>query len=266
MLRWTVAVLIAANLLFFAWTRGWLDPLVGVDPQGDREPQRLQRQVHPERVQVQPLTASEADAPDDDAASAPARTEPFSTAASEAAAVPGTAGVATGTEGHALACLEAGPFDPGDLQTAEAALRNAGLAPQHWQRLPVAAAPVWLVYMGRFADAATLQHKEAELQRIHVGFDEVQAAPALEPGLSLGRFGDEAAAQDALARLAQRGVRTARVVALKAPSAQQLLRAARLEPALVKQLQSQPWPLPGHRLHPCSATTAAIGSAAASAG
>ena len=54
MLRLAVLVLLLANLLFFAWSRGWLEGLVPVSPQGDREPERAGRQVRPELVRVLP--------------------------------------------------------------------------------------------------------------------------------------------------------------------------------------------------------------------
>jgi hypothetical protein len=58
MLRTLVALLLAANLGFYAWTQGWLDPIVGSPSQGEREPERLKRQVHPERVRLLPAGAA----------------------------------------------------------------------------------------------------------------------------------------------------------------------------------------------------------------
>lgn len=56
MMRGLLALLVVANLLFFAWAQGWL---VGVLPAlplppalSGREPERLQRQVRPESVTV----------------------------------------------------------------------------------------------------------------------------------------------------------------------------------------------------------------------
>lgn len=65
MLRLLVAALLLVNLLFFAWSRGWLDQVVGIPAQGDREPHRLASQVRPELVRLlpptgQPGSASEA--------------------------------------------------------------------------------------------------------------------------------------------------------------------------------------------------------------
>ena len=52
MLRALVIVLLIANGVFFGWSRGWLDGIAGVRANGDREPERLNRQVHPERVML----------------------------------------------------------------------------------------------------------------------------------------------------------------------------------------------------------------------
>ena len=41
------AVLLAANLLFFGFTRGWFDGLLGLQSLGDREPERIANQVRP---------------------------------------------------------------------------------------------------------------------------------------------------------------------------------------------------------------------------
>ena len=53
MMRALAGLLIGANLLFYAWTQGWLGPLAPVPPglQG-REPERLAQQVRPEALTV----------------------------------------------------------------------------------------------------------------------------------------------------------------------------------------------------------------------
>jgi hypothetical protein len=259
MLRWTVALLLVANLAFFAWTRGWLTPVVGVGPQGDREPQRVLQQVHPERVGVL--------GPEAASAALTGRGGPGVPDATDGApgAPAGEAGGALGAGMHpasAVACLEAGPYGPNELHAAQIALAQAGLPPERVHALPAGQQGAWLVYMGRFTDADTLQHKEDELQRIHVAFREVHGAPALEPGLSLGRFGDRAGADDALARLSQRGVRTARVVELPAPAPVRLLRVQDVAPALAARLQTLQWPGAGTGLRPCAAESAGSGASA----
>ena len=84
MLRALLALLVVANLLFFAFTRGWLDGVVGVSALGDREPERLSRQVRPQTIRLLP-TGSAASAPPIDAAVPCYETPTFT--ASDAAAV-----------------------------------------------------------------------------------------------------------------------------------------------------------------------------------
>src|SRR5690554_1255574 len=47
-MRIALLLLVAANLLAFAWGQGWLAPIIG----DVRQPQRMERQVGPERLRV----------------------------------------------------------------------------------------------------------------------------------------------------------------------------------------------------------------------
>jgi hypothetical protein len=57
MLRWLLALLFLANLLMFVVAQGVFGPLPAA---GGREPQHLDRQVHPELVRVRPISPEEA--------------------------------------------------------------------------------------------------------------------------------------------------------------------------------------------------------------
>ena len=57
-MRAWVVILLAANLAFFVWTQGWVSPWLPAPWQGQREPQRLLEQVHPERVAVRRTAAA----------------------------------------------------------------------------------------------------------------------------------------------------------------------------------------------------------------
>ena len=211
-----VVALLVANLAFWAWTQGWLDVLVGASPHGDRDPQRLARQVQPERVRIVRTAAS---APTDSSAAATLETEP---APSAAAANDGN-------------CFEAGPFTPTELVAAEAALVRAALPPGSWSDLRIDRPGAWILYMGRFANREQLAQREEELRRQRQNFEPVRS-PDLEPGLSLGRFDDRAAAESALAQLVQRGVQGVRVLTVAAPATTHLLRVERADAALQAQL------------------------------
>ncbi len=52
MLRLLLAILVLANVLFFGWTAGWLDGLTPWNARGDREPDRMTRQLRPEAVVI----------------------------------------------------------------------------------------------------------------------------------------------------------------------------------------------------------------------
>lgn len=57
MLRALLAALVVANLVFFAYTRGYLDPL-GLRSTGDREPERLANQLRPQSIRLLPMSAA----------------------------------------------------------------------------------------------------------------------------------------------------------------------------------------------------------------
>ena len=54
MLRWILALVVVANLLFLAWSQHWLAPL-GLAPEPAGEPYRLQQQVQPEAIVLRPV-------------------------------------------------------------------------------------------------------------------------------------------------------------------------------------------------------------------
>lgn len=196
MLRAAVVLVIAANLLFFAWARGWLAPVVAPPHAGEREPERLAAQIRPELVRLLPPEAA-----------ASAR----------------------------LACLEAGPFSEGDTGIAEATLLGAGVPAAAWRREAVAQPPVWLVYMGPFADATARRAKEDEVRRLRLEPEEGPPGE-LAQGLVLSRHASKEDAETALAQLMQRGVRTARVVAQPPAPARFWLRVPRADARLQERL------------------------------
>jgi len=210
MLRWFVAALLLANLLFYAWTQGWLDGIAGVRADGDREPERIGRQVHPEAVRILPPQAASQAA----------------SAASEA------------SRSSAAACLEAGPFAADEIGGADAALQSAMPPEQRggWTTVKTERPGAWILYMGKFANREALLKKADELKRRKVAYDEVHAPAALDMGLSIGRYDDRAAAERALAKFGEQGIHTARVAEVSTPGASYLLRAANADAALAARL------------------------------
>lgn len=216
-----VIALLLANLGFLAWSQGWLAPMWPAPSHGAREPERLQAQVRPELIEVlSPKAASAA----------------LSAARAASMAV-----------GEGPLCIEAGPLADASVYAGiEATLTQAGIATDLWQRREATIAPVWAVHLGRFTSAEALRTKSEELRRQGVSAQEMSAPPELAPGLLLGRFESKEAAEAALPRFAERGVRGARVGQLTAAQTRLWLRFERAEPALREQLKTLALPgVPG---------------------
>lgn len=244
MLRAFVALLIALNALFLAWTHGWLDGVLSVRAQGEREPERLARQINPQAVKLLSSAAVQSAL----AASAPA--PEAARAADDAASAPGPTG-----------CLEAGPFTtPAEQRAAADEIKRAALPEGAVASAPVARAGVYMVYMGKYT-ADSLQKKADELKRLKVDFEELRSSPGLEPGFSLGRFADKAAADSRLASLADRGVHTAKVVTLTPPATGIVWRAPQADLALATRLGALKGKNLGAGFAPCAAPAAAASAA-----
>jgi len=65
MLRALLVLLVVANLVFFAFSRGALDGLLGLRALGDREPERLVNQVRPQTIRLLPAGGAASAAPID---------------------------------------------------------------------------------------------------------------------------------------------------------------------------------------------------------
>ncbi|MBX3623209.1 MAG: SPOR domain-containing protein [Rhizobacter sp.] len=211
MLRLLVVVLVLANITFYAWTQGMLDNVVGVRAQGDREPDRLNRQVHPEIIRVMPPPTTGGTAM-------------------------GTAAPAAAPDAPATVCLQAGPYTPAQIGAAEGVLQTV-LPPGSWVSLKAEGPAVWIVYMGKYTNREALQKKADELKRLKIAYEELRnVSPELDMGLALGRYDTRAAADKALAEVTQRGVRTAKVMTLTPPTVTHSLRVERADATLQARL------------------------------
>jgi hypothetical protein len=245
MLRRFVAALLVANLLLLAWTLGWLDALPG-GRHAEREPERFDRQLNPDAVQLIAPTAASAALQAAAALRAHLPATPASAAAADTAA--------NAQNAERLACLEAGPFAAGEVAAAERGLRELQWPGLNWVNAKSERGGAFIVYQGRFADDAALARRREELRRQQIGVEELRNSPDLQPGLSFGRFDSRAAADDAVAQLAQRGVRNARVVTLTAPVVVTLLRVERADAALAARLSHLNLPPAGSGFKACAAT------------
>jgi len=106
------------------------------------------------------------------------------------------------------------------------------------------------VYMGKYPSAEALVKKRAELASLNLKFEPL-SNPALEPGLSLGGFDTQGAANAELAHLNRRGVRTARVVQERAEMRGSLLKIPAADETLRARLDEFKTALAGKPLQAC---------------
>ena len=248
MLRIAVIVLLLANAGYYAWSQGMLRDM-GYGPTVQSEPQRLNQQIDPQKMQVTPVSVSAltpastasaaASAPvaAASAASTPASAPnaPASAASVAVAAAPTPAPAASApapsTPPQRTICLQAGSYDEQQMQTLRIAAQSA-LPANSWKFDPTPVPGRWMVYIGKLPDDDAVAKKRSELKNLQIDYDRPGAA--FEPGLSLGRFSTDEAAQRALSQLTSKGVRTAKVVVerketnvytLRLPTADDALRA-----------------------------------------
>ena len=279
-----VLLLLLGNAGYFAWSHGTFAPY-GFAPAVQSEPQRLAQQVRPDALRIlTPLEARQLDnladpangpalpalVPTTAAASTP--TMPFPAASSAPSALaPASAASAANPALAALAlpalpasasapapqpgpgqpsqCLQAGLFS--DEQTAALRTRLQSTLPTGSWVFESSVEPArWIIYMGKYADQEALAKKRSELRQINVLFEPLNN-PALEPGLSLGNFSSQLAAETELERIARRGVKTAKVIQAQAELRGQRLKLAAVTPGLRAQLETLKPQLLGKALQAC---------------
>ena len=211
MLRALFVLLLLANGLLFAWSQNWLPASLLLSPAKLAGSGEARAEVDAERVQVltrHPVALQAAPPP-------PPVPMPLSAAPAATDNTPRT---------ESRLCIEAGPFNEVEFAQVTATVKAARPA-LVWETLTRASPEQWSVYMGPFESEALLERKQAELEKMPKLRYEVLRVPAsLAPGLSLGRYDTQAAADQALEALRQSGVRTARVVRLRRAIERQVLR------------------------------------------
>ncbi len=260
-MRTLLLALLLANLVFFAWSQGWMAS-AGLGPVTQREPQRLALQIHPEQVRVTPAPVAPASAAS--ASSAPASAPSASSAPANAPAAPASAPSAPAAQSTASAtaatvCRQIGPFgamETAALAQAQAALTKAGLKAQtHTAPVPAQ----WMVLLGPFPsqDAMRAALDQISQQGKVKVFAPVTDRPRYEPGISLGVFSNEAAAQAQLQIVTKQGVQGANVVQRNAGLNRTVLRLPALTPQQVKALASVSGQLGGQIVKTCATEAAA---------
>ena len=276
MLRWIVALLLAANLVWLAWAQGWLRP-IGFGPQRQGEPERVAGQWKPEALRVDgasPPNASAAPA----APAAPAETAPEG--GGQTAPAPETSSGPDAQASHAPAAPDEAdeappghaPADAAPADAAPAAEPPGAPAPETPSAPAAKAPPSVCLQAGAFTEAqadalrraaAALPAGSWQLHAVQLpsrwmvytgklasaeaaaarrrelnarGIDTDRPGTALEPGLSLGRFSSEDSANRAVADFARRGISGLRVVRERRDTPAYLLRLPAADAALREKL------------------------------
>jgi hypothetical protein len=199
MLRALLILLLAANLAFFAWTQGWLDTVTGLRAQGDREPERLQQQLHPERLTLVSPQAAKAL--------------------------------------QTRACLELGPVEGNEaLRGLQAQLDKAGVTPAEWQDIASEVAGVWAVATIKFPDKEFQARKEETYKRLKISYEYLSGPADEMPSMVLSRHASEKAAAEQVEALSRRALKGLRVLPLQAPRSLHLLRFTQADGGLQARL------------------------------
>jgi cell division protein FtsN len=225
MLKWAIWLLVLGNAGYFAWSQGYLDTL-GLKPVEQREPQRMAQQVRPETLRLlngpRPETAPVVSAPAPEAPAAvvvepPLPAPSVSEPVAPAPAPPPSSTVAVAAGSGPRACWQAGGFTNDQAELLRAELALLGLPASGFSFTEVRSGGRWIVYMGRYDNQQQVDRKKDELRALGVSFREINA-PRQAPGLALGTYYSEAAAQQALQKAERDGIRTAKVAQERAES------------------------------------------------
>ena len=188
-------VLMLANLVFFAWHAGYLEPLVERVGEGDR----LSQQIAPEKIRV--ITLEEARQ------------------------------IASGLP-RPLACVDWGGFPAQELERALVLLATMNPPPKFTQRKLEETAG-WWVYLPSQGSKANADKKVAELKQLGISeFFVVNDDGASKFAISLGVFKSEDAARNYLDVVTRRGVQTAQVDERETRVAKTVLQFREVDPPL----------------------------------
>ena len=218
MARFLVLLLALLNGVYFAWSHQLLRPY-GFGPAQQSEPQRVAQQIQPQLVRI---LSNDEERRADAVAQGPAR---------------------------AGDCLQSVLLDDGQAASLRQAAQ-AALPVGSWSLDNVVEPARWIVYLGKYPDAQTLAKKRAEVASLNLRFEPL-TNPALDFGLSLGGFDTEERARAEMARLSQRGVRTASVVLERPEQRGNLFRVPVVDDSLRPRLEELKTALAGKPLRAC---------------
>jgi hypothetical protein len=219
-------LLVLVNLLLFAWQHG----VFGRYGDGGREPERVARQVEPERIRV--LTEKD-----------------VRTLRERAKQSSGVLDLNV-----AQACVEYGDFGAVEAARAEKALAALG-AVVKVSSIPVEAPGWYMVYLPPFKTLAEAERRAEELRKL--GLKDMMVmneGSAMKFAISLGSFRDPNAAKAHLAALEQSGIKGVRIADRPATITLTRFQLRDLDAAAAQQLATLRGEFPAQAVRACPAS------------
>ena len=227
-------LLLLLNVALFAWQQG----AFGHFAEGGREPERIARQLQPDRIRV--LTEKDVQELRERASQA---------RVASAAAPPPTP--ATPDLSLPQACVEFGDFLSTEVARVEAALLQLGLGSRQTAR-PVEVPGWYMVYLPPFKTRPEAERAAADLSKRGVKELLVLGEGPLKLGISLGSFRDPELARAHAATVEKLGVQNVRVSDKPSPVTATRYQLRELDAAAAQRLASIRKEFPAQSVRPCS--------------
>jgi hypothetical protein len=228
-------VLLLLNLALFAWQQG----VFGHFPESGREPERIARQIEPERIRI--LSEREVQILRERAAQARVAAPP-----------PAAPAVGAGVDlSIAQSCVEFGDFIGPDIARAETALLKLGLGSRQSSR-PVEVPGFYLVYLPPFKTRAEAERVVADLKKSGVKDLAVLSDGSLRYAVSLGSFRDPELAKSHVAAVTKLGVKNARMSEKPIAMPATRFQLRELDAEAARQLGAIAEEFPAQSVRPCT--------------
>lgn len=246
-----LSLLVVANLLLFGWFRGWMAPFGG----DGREPQRLERQVAPDRLRIvgAPKAQTAPGAPPGPAAPAPSAP----TGGAPAAAAPPTptepspppSPAALAALLKAANCVELGPLTEPETVRLHASFESVSgeLATATRRADEISSWMVFVVWRPNELQKRVDDLRERGVRDLYV----LPESSAWRGAVSLGLFKQEDLALSLQKAIAAKGVRNVRVAPRGAGTGPMTVQVRPASDALLGELPKLRAALPAAGVRPC---------------
>jgi hypothetical protein len=224
-------LLVLVNVALFAWQHG----VFGRYAEPGREPERIARQIEPERIRV----LSEKDV------------QALRERASQAKAAAVAATPAAPDLGQPQACVDFGDFPGGDVARVEAALLGLGLGSRQTAR-PVEGPGFYMVYVPPYKTRAEAERAATDLIRRGLKDVVVLTEGSQRFGISLGLFRDPELAKAHLASVDKLGVKTVRMTDKPTTTTATRYQLRELDAATARQLAEIRKEFPAQSIRTCT--------------